>query len=211
MEHNQTEPHKSENSGMKKTSLIINAVLAIAIAILFYLQLSGDSKSSSGSYTGASASGEGLKIVFFNADSLLTNYRMYDVEREELKKKTQEYESRLAGDQRSFEKEAREFQQRAEYLTITDRESRQEKLMRKQQELMQLQEKLSGQLMRDEAEMTERIFDTIEAYLKEYVAEKNIHYVLSYSRGGGIWYANPANDITEDLVAELNKRFDKGK
>ncbi|MFN4123776.1 MAG: OmpH family outer membrane protein [Flavobacteriales bacterium] len=202
--------HPSSNK-KNNTSLIFNVVLTIAVVVLFILQFTSKPSKSGPTSSGSTSSGEGLNIVYFNADSLLANYKMYDTEREELKKKSQEYENRLAGDQRTFEKEAREFQQRAEFLTITDREARQEKLMRKQQELMQLQEKLSGQLMRDEAEMTERIFDTIEAYLKEYVADRNIHYILSYSRGGGIWYANSENDITDDLIAELNKRYEKAK
>lgn len=203
----------SHPSGNKKnnTSLIFNVVLSIAVVVLFILQFTNKPGKSTPTSAGTNNSGEGLNIVYFNADSLLANYKMYDTEREELKKKSQEYENRLAGDQRTFEKEAREFQQRAEFLTITDREARQEKLMRKQQELMQLQERLSGQLMRDEAEMTERIFDTIEAYLKEYVADQKIDYILSYSRGGGIWYANPENDITSELISELNKRYEKAK
>jgi len=192
---------------MKQINLIINVILSVAVAILFVLHFSSGGKKSSSGNVSANLNAEGLNIVFFNADTLLANYKMYDDEKAELLSKSTEYEKKFANDQRTFEKEAREFQQRAEFLTITDREARQEKLVRKQQELMQLQEKLSGQMARDEAEMTEKIFETIEAYLKEYVADKNINYVLSYSRGGGIWYANEAHDVTSDLLEELNKRY----
>jgi outer membrane protein len=195
---------------MKNISLVINAILIVAVAVLFYLQLGGknDNKSKTQNIV---TSSEGLNIVYFNSDSLLSNYKMYEDERKELETMSLEYEKKLSVDQKTFEKEAREFQQRAEFLTITDREARQEKLMRKQQDLMQLQEQLTGQLARDEAAVTEKIYESIEVYLKEFVQDKNISYVFSYARGGGIWYANVANDITNELIEELNKRYAEKK
>jgi outer membrane protein len=104
-----------------------------------------------------------------------------------------------------------EFQQRAEFLTITERESREKKLGQKQQELMQLEQNLSDQLAEKEAAVNKQIFTNVENFLKEYAKKNNFTYVVSYMPGGQIWYTNPALDITADMIKHLNEEYEKTK
>jgi outer membrane protein len=74
-----------------------------------------------------------------------------------------------------------------------------------------MEQTLSAQLQNEEAEVSKRIFDTIEVFLKDYAKENNYTYVLSYTRGGGIWYADQGLDITSDVVKILNERYKSKK
>jgi len=198
---------------MKNLNLLINIVLGIAVTVLFALHFnSGKPGSSSTSSAGLAAANAGdLKFAFVDADSLTENYLMYKDESDAASKRSLEAEERFSVKQKKFEKEANEFQQRAQYLTITEREGRQEKLMQQQQELMRLEQELAGELQRQEAEVSKKIFDTIDVFLKEYAKNNALSFVLTYAKGGGIWFADPAFDITPEVLKELNARYEKQK
>lgn len=195
---------------MKNINLIFNVVLTIAVAVLFALHFSSDAKDNSTAETVAKASSD-LRIAYFNSDSIRTQYAMFTVEKEKMEAEMKQAEDRLIGEQKKFQADVGEFQQRAEFLTITERESREKKLGQKQQELMQLEQNLSDQLAEKEAAVNKQIFTNVENFLKEYAKKNNFTYVVSYMPGGQIWYTNPALDITADMVKHLNEEYEKTK
>lgn len=196
---------------MKNLNLFINIILAVAVTVLFALYFNSGKKGTDAPATAHAASAGDLKFAYVDADSLTENYLMYQDESEAASKRSLEAEEKFSVKQRKFEKDANEFQQRAQYLTISERESRQEKLMQQQQELMRLEQELSGELQRAEAEVSRKIFDTIDVFLKDYAKVNELSFILTYAKGGGIWFADPAFDITPEVLKELNKRYEKQK
>lgn len=197
---------------MKNLSLIINVLLTVAVVVLFALHFSGKSVNTGPAPAAAvAAASTDLRIAFFNSDSLMEHYEMFKVERDAMEAKMKDAQTRFANKQRAFEKEAAEFQQRAQYLTITEKEAKEQRLYDQQQQLIQMQQQLSDELANAEQEVNLRIFETIETFLKEYAAQNNFTYVLSYSRGGGIWFADKRLDITSDILKTLNEEYSKKK
>ena len=66
---------------MKNLSLILNAVLLVAVAVLFYLHFS--KPGSSASDAGAVSTGD-VKVAFINSDSVLKYYDYFKVNRDRL-------------------------------------------------------------------------------------------------------------------------------
>ena len=196
---------------MKSLNLLINVILSVAVIVLFALHFSSKKSVASETKTMVNAKSGSLNVVFFNSDSLMSQYEMFIDERAIMETKTKQAENNFIAEQKKFEKEANEFQQRAQFLTITDKEAKQEKLYSEQQRLVQMEQTLSAQLQKEEAEVSKRIFDTIEVFLKDYAKEKNYTYVLSYTRGGGIWFADQGLDVTTDVVKILNERYKNKK
>ena len=195
---------------MKNINLIFNVVLTMAVAVLFALHFSGDKSDTSTAEAVAKAS-SGLRIAYFNSDSIRSQYAMFTVEKEKMETEMKQAEDRLIAEQKKFQSDVGEFQQRAEFLTITERESREKKLGQKQQELMQLEQSLSDQLAEKEAAVNKQIFTNVENFLKDYAKKNNFTYVVSYMPGGQIWYTNPALDITADMIKHLNEEYEKTK
>ena len=86
---------------MKDLSLILNAVLLVAVGVLFYLHFSGSKPAvSGGGGTLTGAPGE-LKIAYVNSDSILQNYDYLKANKVQLEEKTkkieQEYRNRAQG------------------------------------------------------------------------------------------------------------------
>jgi len=193
---------------MKSLSLVLNIVLTVAVVVLFALHFNGKKKGVDDVPDAAiAAANTNLRIAYFNSDTLMERYELYKLERTNLENDSKAAQSRMENEQRQFEKEVNEFQQRGQYLTITDKEAKEQRLGRKQQELQQLQQNLSNDLMKKEADVSQRVYGKIEEFLKGYSAKNKFTYVLAYQRGGGIWYADSTLDITQDVLKKLNEEY----
>ena len=222
---------------MKNLSLIINAVLAVAIAVLFYFQFADKQpkarKNSVDSATIDSVSAT-LKIAYVNQDSLLSNYRLIEELEADLeverKKSERKIKTRSATLEKQLEQMAIElqtkagvFEQQAQGMNETLRNMKMQELqslqenaqgfqMQAEQDVMQLQESEQMKLMRKEAAGSKLVNDNMKAFIAEYNTEYGFSYVLAFSdQAGGILYGNPALDITKDLVAGLNDIYDAEK
>ena len=104
----------------------------------------------------------------------------------------------------NLEREVMEFQQQYGGMTQSQVDKRKEELGRKEENLMMLREQLSGQLMEQESKLNKQIYDSIYNFLQRYTAGKNVQYILGYSPGGSVLYANDSLDITSSVVKGLN-------
>lgn len=195
---------------MKNINLVLNVLLTVAVVVLFALHFSGKPEASSAAESVSEAS-KNLRIAYFNADTVRENYELFKVEKVAMEAEMKSAEDRLIAEQKAFQKEVTEFQQRAEFLTLTDRENKERRLGQTQQELMQLEQKLSGDLASKEENVNKRIFDNVQEFLKEYAKKNGFTYVLSYVPGGQIWYTDPALDITKDMLSHLNEEYAKNE
>ncbi|MGB0917604.1 MAG: OmpH family outer membrane protein [Flavobacteriales bacterium] len=222
---------------MKNLSLGINAVLAIAIAVLFYFQFAEKApearKNTVDSAVVDSVSAT-LKIAYINQDSLLLNYRLIDELEADLEVERKKSERRVKTRTATLEKEvetmAMEFQRKYEELerqgsTMNEtlrnmkmqelqsmQTSAQEFSMAAEQDVMALQEKEQRRLLNQEAEGTLEVNRRMKEFIKDYNAEYGFSFVLAYSnQAGGILYGNPALDITKDVVDGLNAIYDEEK
>ncbi|EKB50865.1 hypothetical protein B879_00393 [Cecembia lonarensis LW9] len=51
----------------------------------------------------------------------------------------------------------------------------------------------------------------VQEYMTEYAEEKDLELILSYTRGGAIWYSKKALDVTDDVIAGINKKYGEKK
>lgn len=188
---------------MKNASLVLNIILIAAVAFLYYKLYSG----SSAKTVAPISSGAGLpgnSIVFINSDSLLEEYNYFNTLKESLEKKQDSIDLFLRSRAEALEKEVTSYQNSASGMTAEQRASVEEKLMAKQQGLMEMKQTMVEQLQDQESAMNDSIHDNLSRYLKEYNKEKNYLYILGYQRGSGILLANDSLDITREILEGLN-------
>ena len=190
---------------VKNTSLIWNVLLTLAVAVLFYLHFKGSATVSSP----VSNAIEGKKIVYVQADSLLKQYEYYKDFQKEFESKGFQLENDLQNKTRSFQNEVAFFQQKAQQGGLTQEQGKtvQEQLGKKEREITQYRD---GQLRKLDAERlkkTEEFYANIFDYIKRYNKENKYEFVLGYSRGGGILFADQSLDVTKKMVDGLNKEY----
>ena len=87
---------------------------------------------------------------------------------------------------RSLQSEAEEFQyklQNGAFATRERAEQEQQRLMKKQQELQELDSRLTQELMEQTQAMNEQLRDTVVHYLKQYNQDKGYQIIFSNTAG----------------------------
>lgn len=201
---------------MKNISLIVNAILGVAVIILFVLVLGNNKKSSTPGVQFGSDSTQTVKlpIAYVNVDSLLLNYQFAKESNETLLKQQEDSRLDLNVKARQLQGEMAEFQRKLEnnaFLSRERAEQEQNRLMRKEQDLQQLNATLSQELMEVQQRISEELRDTINAFLKEYNMDKKFEMIISNTANDNILLANEGYDITDEVIAILNERFGKKK
>lgn len=191
---------------MNKISLILNVVLLVAVAVLYYLHFSASS--AIGNYT-LPSSLSGQPVLYLNTDSLLMNYQLFQESKAQLEQEQARLENSMQSQAANLEREVMEFQQQYGGMTQSQVDKRKEELGRKEENLMMLREQLSGQLLEQESKLNKQIYDSIYNFLQRYTAGKNVQYILGYSPGGSVLYANDSLDITTSVVQGLNAELKK--
>jgi outer membrane protein len=187
------------------TSLIWNVALTLAVVVLFFLHFSGNNSGFSADSDSTGVGGR--RIVYVQVDSLLTNYDFFDDTRKELESKRYQLENDLANRGRSLENEIKFFQQRAQTMTLDQARSTEAQLGQKQQELVAYRDRSAQTLAQEEADKNGELYDLIYSYIEKYNKDNNYEYVLGYTKGGGILFADSTLNITQKMVDGLNKEY----
>lgn len=209
------QPEKDQS--MAKRSLpvfaIINALLFVGLVVLYFLfftrtdqvedhqeQLTQIEKQISGSVS---------SIAYVNSDVLMEEYELAIIMRVDFEEEQRRLERDLNRRQRTFQTEVEGFQRSINAGTISlDRaQEREQELMLMQQELMQLNDTYRERLAIKEFEMNVELLEKISDFLERYNKEAGHDFILGYSRGGGILFADQSHDITQNVLRLLNAEY----
>jgi len=195
---------------MKKLSLVLNLVLVIAVAALFYLHFEGTPEPVKGSAEVTQSTSD-FQIAYVNIDTLIANYQMYIDKRDELMEKRDESEAELQGKSQSFERDVRDFQNKVQkgLVTRTKAQMMQQELGQREQELYQVKEQMTYKLAEEEQVMNRQVLNAIMDYLEEYNKDKGYHFILSNAFGGPLLYSNESLNITQQVLVGLNETYQK--
>ena len=202
---------------MKNLSLILNAVLIVAVGVLFYLHCStkGSAKESPAMKSGINLVQPDVPIVYVNIDTLLNNYDYFKDMQDDFASKQSEMEAELNNRSRQYEASAMDFQNKVQKGLVTRREGAEleQQLLQEQQNLLQLRDQLTLQLQEEEQVSNRKLINAIMEYLKEYNTDQNYQFIFSNSFGDNVLFANDQLDITYTVLPGLNEKYkaEKGK
>lgn len=151
----------------------------------------------------------GLKIAFVEVDSLMSQYQFCKDYNLLLNQKGENAQNTLAQKQRALQQHANALQKKYEsngFTTRDELERAQNQLAKEQQDLAELEQRLMNELANEQAQLTMEMRDSIQAFLKVYNKTKKYDYIFS-RQGDNILLANKKFDITDEVVAGLNKRY----
>jgi len=186
---------------MKNASLILNAVLLVAVAVLFFLHFSSGK---SGSSSGGSSSPSNVKVAYINQDTVLKYYDYVKVNSDKLDAQVKSLGDQLTQRQQSFQRDVQEYQNGRGNLTIGQASAIEEGLQRKVQNLQMFEQQLQQQLEGERERISTELYEKITSFLKTYSKEKGIEVILKFDRGSDVLFAGDSLDISKDVVKGLN-------
>ena len=187
---------------MKNVSLALNAVLLIAVAVLYYLQFSG-SKSTSTS-TGPTTPSN---IAYINTDSVLKYYEFTKVNNEKLQDRAKRLQDDLKNRATALQGEINDYQRNRGSLTIGQAQAVEEGLARKEQNFRMAQETAGQEIQMEQAKLSQDLYDKITAYLKKYSQENGLQVVLKFDGTSDLWYGADGLDISTQVIEGLNAEY----
>jgi outer membrane protein len=189
---------------MKNISLILNAILFVAVAVLYYLHFSPKTTAEAGDHA---ANVSDLKIAYINSDSVLKYYEFFNLNKEKLEAKGKKLDQDFRNRAQSLQNDISSYQRNVGSMTIGQAKALEEDLGKKQQNLQLYQRSLEQEIMTDQARMNEELYAKITAYLKKYGEENGLQAVLKYDPTSDLLFGGKAIDITQQVITGLNETF----
>jgi len=197
---------------MKREWIIVDAVLFVAVVVLFILVLKGKTTANNEEITQTDIEliEQSGGIVYINTDSLLLNYGYAQFLSEQLLRKEELSRADFNERYRIFQNDMIEFNRKLQnnsFLSLDRAKNEENRLMQKERELQELNTRLSNELLEEQERMNRQLRDTITLFLNNYCKNKPYSIVLSNTFGDNILYSVEGLDITEDVVNKLNLRY----
>lgn len=198
---------------MNKISIIVDAVLGVAVIVLFVLFFSQKPQQ-----VVVGADGETIEIksdlpvAYLNLDSLLLHYDFAVEAQDRLMTKQEDARLKLNTKARTLQQEAADFQRKLDNNAFLSRERAEQeanKLQKKQEELQELEAKLTQEIMVENQNLNIQLADTLTKFLEEYNADGHLKMIISNTGKDNVLMADADLDITDEVVAALNARYSK--
>ncbi|HYV93788.1 MAG TPA: OmpH family outer membrane protein [Chitinophagales bacterium] len=199
---------------MKNTLLIVwNIVLTVAIAFLLFHVLSEEVEKQKSTTTQKPAmpsdSASAFRVAYVNIDSLENHYELFAKKKKELEGKKQQSETQFNKKMADFQNDYTAAQQSAATMTESQLQATQDKLQKQEAYLQKLQNDLQSDFQDQIEKFNTEVKDSLDSFMKTYNADKRFAYILSYTDGGDILFAQPEYDITADAIKGMNERLKK--
>ncbi|MBC7887405.1 MAG: OmpH family outer membrane protein [Ferruginibacter sp.] len=198
---------------MKQFSIVLNLVLLIAVAFLYYLHFSGGkavpkNNAAVNFDTRDTSFGRRIVIAYVELDSLNNNVAFIRQRKKELEAEqkliTNEYENSY----HQLTALRDNFLKKGNSITQQEAEAFQEKLGQQQQEIEQAKQLKSQKLAEKGARIMEDMQGKLKDFMNEYNKEKK--FTLIFTTGTGLdyfLYKDSSLNITSEIVKGLNSKM----
>lgn len=192
-----------------------NIIRTVALAFVVSMGITSCDKSNpqmdkKAATTEKTATGD-MKIAYVEVDSIMSQYKFCKEYSLILQKKGQNIQNTLAQKQQALQNAAANFQQKVQQNAYTreQAEAINASLQKQSNDLQALNQRLSTEFQNETEQFNIALRDSIQHYLAVYNKDKKYSIIFS-KQGDNLLYADKAYDITNEIVAGLNKAY-KGK
>ena len=193
---------------MNKKNIFGTFALAAMTTLAFTSCNKQNSQAENKSESNTKAAPTSMKIAYVEVDSIMSQYKFCKDYSLILQKKGQNIQSTLASKQQALQAAAANFQQKVQQNAYTreQAEAIQAGLQKQSADLQGLNQRLSNEFQVETEKYNAALRDSLRHFLNEYNKDKKYSLILSKA-GDNLLYADKAFDITNDVVAGLNKAY----
>ncbi|EFC69606.1 OmpH family outer membrane protein [Prevotella sp. oral taxon 317] len=193
---------------MNKKNIFGTLALAAMTTLAFTACNKQNSQAENKSESNTKAAPTSMKIAYVEVDSIMSQYKFCKDYSLILQKKGQNIQSTLASKQQALQAAAANFQQKVQQNAYTreQAEAIQAGLQKQSADLQGLNQRLSNEFQVETEKYNAALRDSLRHFLNEYNKDKKYSLILSKA-GDNLLYADKAFDITNDVVAGLNKAY----
>ena len=189
-----------------------NFFSAIAVAALAAVTMASCDKSKTQddakTPAAAPAATASTKIAYVEVDSIMSQYKFCKDYSLILQKKGQNISATLSQKQQQLQAAAANYQQKLQQNAYTREQAQaiEAQLQKQNNDIQALNQRLSSEFQSETEKYNKALRDSIQHFLAVYNKDKKYSLILSKA-GDNILYADKAHDITNEVVAGLNKAY----
>ena len=187
---------------MKSNSWILNSVFAVAIIALFVLHFNSNTTP----IKSAALNAGGVKVAYFEIDSIQNSYNFFKDVKSALQAKDVENAKQLTELKNAFALKYQDLQKNGQYLSQAEVGSRQQELAQLEKNYTNKEQQLAAELQEESFKRLQEVKKKIESFLVVYNKNKEFAYIFS-SNPDLMYYKDTAYDITSDIVMGLNAEY----
>ena len=200
---------------MKNALLIVNGVLVVAVAILFYLHFSAKTQTKAPEDPGLKEATlhdttKGGRIAYLDIDSIESNLEIVKDVRRELDRKKDSINEILAGIEKSIRNKANEYQSRLSTMNESQQEMARNDINQRQSDFDITKQQYNQFYMDAYNVKDQQIRGEIEDFLKEYNKDRKFTFILAYDPRI-IYYKDTMYNITNEVIRGVNAQYKKKK
>ena len=200
---------------MKNVSLIISIVALAAATVFGVLSLSKGGKNVETAVEEAAADAVASKgdIVYIDLDRILMEYDMANDLRSSVEAKVQKIQEEVQRRGKKLEKDINAWQEKLNkgLMTRSVAEVQQQKLLKQEQDFNNYAAQKNQEIQEEQVVMMNQLGDAIKTFIDKYNEEKQYAMIITNNGGSPVVTANPALNITDDVLAGLNDEYIKSK
>lgn len=196
-------------------SIILSAVALVAVIVFGALFLSDGNKgektvAQTSDTTAVAAEGS---IVYIDLDRIFQEYDMANDLRSVVETKVQNIQAEVNRRGQKLESDYKDFQDKINkgLMTRSVAEVQGQKIQQQEQEFNNYAAQRQNEIAEEQMVMTNQIVDAIKTFLDKYNADRKYSMILTNQGGVPVFTADPALDITDDVLSGLNEEYVKNK
>ena len=175
---------------MNKLALPIALIaLAASVASFLYIQSSSD-------------------LVYVDVNKLLDGYKRTEVVKAEFDEKAKTMKANVDSLLADWQNELKGYEKERSGMSKKELELKQQLLSNKQQQINNYQQAVQKQLQEEDKKVTQTVVNDINDFVKEYGKKKGYKVIFGATGNGTIMYGEPASDLTDAVLEELNAEFE---
>jgi outer membrane protein len=186
------------------------AIAAATATILLFAQCANNQANQvAPAATPATTAEAALKIAYVDVDSLLNNYKFSVKLRNDMLRKGENMRMTLSEKGKALEADMNDFRRKVEnnvYATRQRAEEEQARILKSQEELARLEQRLVNELSAEDQKNNLALRDSINNFLKEHNKTKGYDLILS-KMADNILLGNESLNITKEVIDGLNSRY----
>lgn len=200
---------------MKQVSIVLNIILLLAVAFLYYLHFSG--KRSDHKMDGTTLNKPGgcsaasiPVIAYVDQDSLSTNVAFIKSKKDEMEGEQRDIQSGYENAYRELEKQKEDFLKKGNAITQQEADNFQQALAKSQQDIEGEKQNKMQMLAAKNAKFLEEMQRRLKGFLDIYNKDKKYTYILATGSGlDYLFYKDSTLNITQDVVKGLNDKMNQ--
>jgi outer membrane protein len=146
------------------------------------------------------------KFGYVDSEYIMNNIPSYKAAQEQIDKLSAEWQKEIETKYAEIEKMYKSFQSEKVLLTDEMKTKREDEIVKKEQEVKELQKKYfgkDGMLFKKRQELIKPIQDEVFNAVKTLAVEQNYTVIFDTASNTGIMYSNPKNDKSDEILQRL--------